>query len=47
MQSVDLIKTYAYGTCKDLVCKKEEIKCSNYNKTIQKWLILIMLQEKN
>ena len=29
MQSVDSIKTYAYGTCKDLVCKKEEIKCSN------------------
>ena len=27
MQS--LIQTYAYGIYKDLVCKKEEIKCSN------------------
>ena len=29
MQSIDLIETYAYGTNKDLVSKKEEIKCSN------------------
>ena len=33
-------KTYAYGTSKDLVCKKEEIK------TIQKCLTLINLQKK-
>ena len=29
MQSIDSIKTYAPGTSKDLVCKKEEIKCNN------------------
>ena len=29
MQSMDLIETYAYGMSKDLVSKKEEIKCNN------------------
>ena len=29
MQSIDLIKAYAYGMNKDLVCEKEEIKCNN------------------
>ena len=29
MQSIDSIETYAYGTNKDLICKKEEIKCNN------------------
>ena len=29
MQSNDLIETYAYGMSKDLVYKKEEIKCNN------------------
>ena len=29
MQSIDLLETYAHGTAKDLVCKKEEIKCNN------------------
>ena len=29
MQSIDLIEAYAYGMKKDLVCKKEEIKCNN------------------
>ena len=29
IQSIDVIDTYEYGTSKDLVCKKEEIKCSN------------------
>ena len=28
MQSVELIETYAYGTSKDLVSEKEEIKWS-------------------
>ena len=28
MQTIDLIETYAYGTSKDLVSKKEEIKCN-------------------
>ena len=29
MQSIDLLKSYAYGTIKDLVSAKEEIKCNN------------------
>ena len=29
MQSINLIETYACGTRKDLVSKKEEIKCNN------------------
>ena len=29
MQSIDLIETYAFGMSKDLVRKKEEIKCNN------------------
>ena len=29
MQSIDSKETYAYGTSKDLVSEKEEIKCSN------------------
>ena len=29
IQSIYSIETYAYGTSKDLVCKKEEIKCNN------------------
>ena len=29
MQSIDLIETYTRGTSKDLVSKKEEIKCNN------------------
>ena len=29
MQSIDSIETYAYGTSKDLICKKEKNKCNN------------------
>ena len=29
MQSIDSTETYAYGTSKDLVSKKEKIKCNN------------------
>ena len=45
---MDLKETYAYRTSKYLVSEKEEIKCNNkqYNKTIQKWLILVILQTK-
>ena len=39
MQSIDLIETYAYGMNKDLVCKKEEIKCNNIIKQYKNiWL---------
>ena len=36
MQSIDLIETYAYGTSKDLVSEKEEIKCNNIIKRYKK-----------
>ena len=36
MQSIDLIGIYAYGTSKDLVSKKEEIKCNNIIKRYKK-----------
>ena len=36
MQSIDSIETYARGTSKDLICKKEEIKCNNIIKQYKK-----------
>ena len=32
MQSIDSIETYVYGINKDVVYKKEEIKCTNIKK---------------
>ena len=29
MRSIDSIEAYAYGASKDLMCKKEKIKCNN------------------
>ena len=46
IQSIGLIKTYAYGTRKDLVNEKEEIKCNNIIKRYKNWLTLMMLQKK-
>ena len=36
MQSFDSTETYAYGTSKDLVSEKEEIKCNNIIKLYKK-----------
>ena len=36
MQSIDSIETYEYGMSKDLVSKKEEIKCSSITKQYKK-----------
>ena len=36
IQSTDSIETYAYGTSKDLVSEKEEIKCNNIIKRYKK-----------
>ena len=36
MQSIDSIETYAYGTSKDLVSEKKDIKCSNIIKLYKK-----------
>ena len=46
MQSIDLIETYGYGTSKDLLSEKEEIKCSNIIKRYKKLLTLRILQKK-
>ena len=43
MQSISSIKTFAYGTSKDLVSDKEEFKCNNIIKRYKKWLTLMML----
>ena len=43
MQSVNSIETYAYGTSKDLVSDKEEIKCNNIIKRYKKVLTFLML----
>ena len=43
MQSIDLIETYAHGTCKELICKKEKIKRDNI---IKQYETLIMSQMK-
>ena len=40
MQAIDSIETYAYGTSKDLVSEKEEIKCNRIIKRYKKWLTL-------
>ena len=36
MQLIDSIEAYAYGTSKDLLNKKEEIKCNNIIKRYKK-----------
>ena len=46
MQSIDSIKTYAYGTSKYLISDKEEIKCSNIINLYKKWLTLICCKRK-
>ena len=47
MESIDLIKAYTHGTSQDLVCKKEEINCSNIIKRYKNVLTLIILQIKH
>ena len=36
MQSIDSIESHAYGTSKDVVSEKEEIKCKNIIKQYKK-----------
>ena len=47
MQSIDSIETYTYGTSKDLVSDKEEIKCykiiKRYKKKINFVIKLMMV----
>ena len=46
MQSIDSIEAYAYGTSKNIVSKKGEVKCDNIIKQYKKWLTLMTLQKK-
>ena len=46
MQLIGSIDAYACGTSKDLVSKKEQIRCSNIIERWKKWLTLMMLQKK-
>ena len=46
MESVDSRETYAYGTTKDPVSEKEDIKCNSIIKWYKKWLALMILQNK-
>ena len=39
MQSIDSMETYAYGTSKDLICKKEKIKRYDIIKQYKKVLL--------
>ena len=43
MKSIDSVEIYVYGTNKDVVSEKEEIKCNNIIKRYKKWLTLMML----
>ena len=38
MQSINLIEQYIYGTSKDILSEKEDIKWSNIIKRYKKWL---------
>ena len=46
MQSIDSIEIYTHSKNKDLVCKKENIKCNNIIKQYKKCLNLIILHKK-
>ena len=46
MQSIDSIETYTYGTRKDLVSEREEIKCNDIIKRYKKRLIFMMFSKK-
>ena len=46
MESIDSVEKYAYGTSKDLISQKEEIKCNNIIKRYKKLLTLMMFQKK-
>ena len=46
MQSIDLIEANAYGTSKDLVSEKGEIKCNNIMKQYKEMINFETLQRK-
>ena len=42
IQSCDSVETYTYGTNKEILQKKEEIKCNNRITNKKKWLNMTM-----
>ena len=46
IESIDSIEPYPYGTSKDLVSEREDIKCNDMIKLYKKCLTLMMLQKK-
>ena len=49
MQSIDSTETYAHGTSKDLVCKKQECKCNDMikqYKNVYFWLYYKRIHKK-
>ena len=46
MQSIDFVETYAYGTFKNLACKKQETDCNIIIQQCKKWSTLMLLQKK-
>ena len=39
VQSINSIETYAYGTSKELACKREEVECNNIIKQYKDTLL--------
>ena len=47
MQSIDSMETYAYGTSKDLICKKEKIKRYDIIKQYKKVLLWLYYKRRH
>ena len=47
VQSKDSVETFAYGTNKEVIHRKEEIKCHGIIKQYEKWLTMMMLQMRH
>ena len=45
MESIDSIETYGYGKSKDLVNRKEEIKCNNIIKRCKNDELTLFIKE--
>ena len=46
IQSIDWVETYAYGTNKEIIDRKKEMKCNSIIKQYQNWLTMTILQRK-
>ena len=46
IQSIDSVETYAYGTNREIIDRKKEMKCNSIIKQYQNWLTMTILQRK-